>query len=54
MCRHHHGLVHEAGWTIDLHPDTGQVTITRPDGSPYRSPGSSASWNGTTTQVSDR
>ncbi|MGH3681309.1 MAG: HNH endonuclease signature motif containing protein, partial [Natronosporangium sp.] len=52
LCRHHHGLVHEAGWRIDLHPTTGQVTITRPEGIPYQPPHTdTTNWNGTTTQA---
>jgi hypothetical protein len=51
LCRHHHSLVHEAGWSIDLHPTTGQVTITRPGGIPYRNPGTTTSWNGPTTRT---
>ena len=27
--------VHEDGWTAHLDPTTGQVTITRPNGTPY-------------------
>ncbi|MPZ27408.1 MAG: DUF222 domain-containing protein [Micromonosporaceae bacterium] len=52
LCRHHHSLVHEAHWTIDLHPTTGHVTITRPEGIPYQPPHThSSNWNGTTTQA---
>jgi hypothetical protein len=35
LCRWHHGLVHEAGWTIRLDVETGTVTAARPDGRPY-------------------
>jgi Domain of unknown function (DUF222) len=52
LCRHHHCLVHEGGWTIDLDLRTGKVHITRPEGIPYLVPrASSASWNGPTTQA---
>jgi hypothetical protein len=34
LCRFHHGLVHEGGWTIHLNAAT-TVTVTRPDGRPY-------------------
>jgi hypothetical protein len=52
LCRFHHCLVHDGGWRIDLDPRTGQVHITRPDGTPYHLPRSrSASWNGPTTQA---
>jgi hypothetical protein len=27
--------VHEGRWRIDLDPATGQVHVTRPDGTPY-------------------
>lgn len=36
LCRHHHVLVHEGGWSIDLDPHTGKVSITRPNGAPYQ------------------
>jgi len=35
LCRHHHMLVHEGRWSIRLDRDTGEVWVTRPDGSPY-------------------
>jgi hypothetical protein len=35
LCRFHHGLVHEGGWSIDLDIKSGAVTATRPDGRPY-------------------
>jgi hypothetical protein len=28
-------LLHQHGWTIRIHPATGEVTATRPDGRPY-------------------
>ncbi len=31
VCEHHHHLVHEGGWTLDLAPDR-VATWTRPDG----------------------
>ena len=40
LCRHHHVLVHEGQWTIQLHPDTGAVTAARPNGKPYEIPAS--------------
>lgn len=54
LCRYHHSLVHEGGWSIDLDPRTGQVAIQRPGGSAYSLAGSSAtapasSWTGTST-----
>lgn len=50
LCRYHHGLVHEGGWSIDLHLETGQVRITRPDGTPYQLAKSlHGSFNGPTT-----
>jgi hypothetical protein len=35
LCRWHHGRVHEGRWTLTLDHTTGEVTITRPDGTPY-------------------
>jgi hypothetical protein len=35
LCRWHHARVHEGQWRIHLHRDTGEVTVTRPDGTPY-------------------
>lgn len=62
LCRHHHGLVHEGGWSIDFEVETGRVHITRPEGIPYLIPrsgtrrsgtarSSSASWTGPTSQA---
>jgi hypothetical protein len=51
LCRYHHCLVHEGGWSIDLDPATGEVTITRPGGLPYLLPRArSTSWNGPTAR----
>ena len=36
MCRWHHARVHEGQWRIHLNPATGEVTVTRPDGTPYQ------------------
>jgi hypothetical protein len=35
LCRFHHVRVHECGWTLHFDVTTGQVSVTRPDGSPY-------------------
>lgn len=35
LCRFHHTRVHEGQWTIRLDPTTGEVAVTRPDGTPY-------------------
>lgn len=35
LCPFHHALVHEHGWSIRLNQQTGELTATRPDGSPY-------------------
>ena len=35
LCRWHHVKVHEGHWSIHLDPTTGEVTVTRPDGTPY-------------------
>jgi hypothetical protein len=52
LCRYHHGLVHEGGWSIDLDERTGAVHITRPEGIPYLIPSNrSSSWNGPSTQA---
>jgi hypothetical protein len=34
LCRHHHRLKHEGGWTVHQHPD-GQLTWTSPAGRTY-------------------
>jgi hypothetical protein len=39
LCRWHHGRVHEGGWSVSYHPETGEVTATRPDGTPFVPPG---------------
>jgi hypothetical protein len=47
LCRWHHGLVHEGGWSIRLNVGTGEVTVLRPGGFRYDVPGSrSGSWTG--------
>jgi hypothetical protein len=35
LCRFHHVLVHEAGWTIDFDISRNIVTARRPDGTRY-------------------
>jgi len=35
LCRYHHVCVHEGRWRIHLDPATGQVSVTRPDGTPH-------------------
>jgi hypothetical protein len=35
LCRYHHTTVHEGRWRIHLDPATGQVGVTRPDGTPH-------------------
>ena len=35
LCRYHHAIVHEGRWTITLDRNTGEVAVTRPDGTPY-------------------
>ncbi len=44
LCRFHHGLVHERGWSISLDVGDGIVTATRPDRRPHEIV-SPASWN---------
>jgi hypothetical protein len=52
LCRWHHGRVHEGGWTIDLDTNTGQIHVTRPDGTPYLAAHTrTAAWNGPATQA---
>jgi hypothetical protein len=50
LCRYHHGLVHEHGWTIHLDRVTGQLHIRRPDGTPYEL-GPSHPWTGPNYQA---
>ena len=38
ICRFHHVLIHEGGWTLQVDPATGEVSATRPDGRPYALP----------------
>ncbi len=35
VCRYHHGLAHEGRWTLRHDHSTGEVHVTRPDGTPY-------------------
>jgi hypothetical protein len=48
-CRYHHVLLHEGGWRIHLDPATGQVSVTRPDGSDHDL-GPSTPWTTPTTR----
>jgi hypothetical protein len=32
LCSRHHHRVHDHGWTLELQPDTRQLTVTLPDG----------------------
>jgi hypothetical protein len=34
LCQKHHTLIHQPGWTLTHHPDSNQVTVTRPNGKP--------------------
>jgi hypothetical protein len=38
LCRFHHVLLHEGGWSIRLDQQAGTVSVRRPDGSPYEVP----------------
>ncbi|MCP5034541.1 MAG: HNH endonuclease [Actinomycetia bacterium] len=29
LCRHHHGLIHDGGWTLARAPN-GTITVSRP------------------------
>ena len=51
LCRHH-ARVHEGHWQIRLDPHTGQVHVTRPDGTPYELQPSQP-WLTPTTQRGD-
>jgi hypothetical protein len=35
LCRRHHVAVHEEGWSITLNPHTAEVSVRRPDGTPF-------------------
>jgi hypothetical protein len=35
LCRHHHGLVHEGGWRIQLDVSTNTLTARTPNGRPH-------------------
>jgi hypothetical protein len=35
LCRYHHVLTHEGHWTLRLDHTTGEVHVTRPDGTPH-------------------
>ena len=52
LCRFHHVRVHEGRWRIHLDPATGQVHITRPDGTPYQI-GPSHPWTTPSTRTDD-
>jgi hypothetical protein len=49
MCRYHHMRVHEGHWELQFDPSTGQVTVTRPDGTPYEL-AATEPWNGANTR----
>ena len=49
LCRYHHHKVHEGQWKLHLDPATGEVHITRPDGTPYEL-GASAPYTSPTHQ----
>jgi hypothetical protein len=49
VCRFHHHLVHEGQWRLTLDHTTGEVWVTRPDGSPYEL-GPSRPWTTPTHQ----
>jgi hypothetical protein len=51
-CRYHHVLLHEGRWSIHLDPATGQVHVTRPDGTPHDL-GPTRPWTTPTTQAHD-
>jgi hypothetical protein len=36
LCRHHHGFVHEGGWTITRETATGVLEARRPDGGRFK------------------
>jgi hypothetical protein len=38
LCSHHHHMVHEGGWQLDLHPATRVLTVTSPSGEISRHP----------------
>jgi hypothetical protein len=52
LCRYHHMRVHEGRWRIHLDPTTGQVHVTRPDGTPHDL-GPTRPWTTPTTQAGD-
>ena len=35
LCRYHHVKVHEGHWAVEFNSATGEVWVTRPDGTPY-------------------
>jgi Domain of unknown function (DUF222) len=49
LCRYHHMKVHEGHWTVEFNNATGQVRVTRPDGTPYEL-GPSQPWTTATRQ----
>ena len=52
LCRYHHVCVHEGRWALHLDPATGQVGVTRPDGTPHDL-GPSRPWTTPPTQADD-
>jgi hypothetical protein len=52
LCRYHHVCVHEGRWRLHLDPATGQVHVTRPDGTPHDL-APTRPWTTPTTQADD-
>ena len=50
--RYHHTRVHEGQWRIVLDHATGEVSVFRPDGTPYEL-GPSQPWTGPNTHQGD-
>src|SRR5262249_19389973 len=52
FCGYDHLTVHEGHWDLQFDPATGQVTVTRPDGSPYEL-GPTERWDSANTRRTD-
>ena len=51
LCRQHHVAVHEGRWRIIMDADTGEVSLSRPDGRPYEL-GPTQPWTAATSRRS--